>query len=670
MTNIIEEAEIINKYLCQLKKSLPLGIRLKKDELNEILDEIEEHIWEKAIENAGDKEPNEIDIQIAIYQMGEPKEIASKFTSRSTPYLYISEELYPYYKKYRKILFWSSILSFILLIFLYSTFIPWWLFYSIQLFELFFLNNFIILLVIHFTFFVFISIIFCYLSITGYIPYELRKSKMQQKYSNLTQIQKPKFKSQFQIFVLRLEISFLLLSAIFLTFWGGFYVNHIGIILFFLLILKCLRGTTKIKTVIWQKCLIILDVFLMAYIILFAELEYYLLFNYQKFFYILSFFWVVLLLYVFYELYLFTNFDEKLEFFLKELSLIKRINKKEIILRSIKSNNSSYSQNIPVENRTFTTNDSALNYEFEKGVKNYIKKAKRKLPFWLKKREKQEVMKNIEEEIRESALEFEESGKYTRIKLKQFFAELGSINTVLSEYKQRGTPKIYISKELWNWYLNALKAILSYFLILSGFIVFIQIKTHATFTIINVLSIFSTFWFLWILLLIFATQFFAFLSINDFIPGKDEFLKSKKNIRLKDQLYYIWETLFAEIYVIFGISLIFVVFSGKFNANFPGSTLILISSVFLLLLGGIKTLKILFKRNKSTLKSFLIALSLIFSLIIIFIYLYNSTSNYPVIYSPRALKLLNSLILPINIEIIYEFFHFFFKNKKKKIILS
>ena len=45
MTNIIEEAEIINKYLCQLKKSLPIGIRLKKDELNEILDEIEEHIW-------------------------------------------------------------------------------------------------------------------------------------------------------------------------------------------------------------------------------------------------------------------------------------------------------------------------------------------------------------------------------------------------------------------------------------------------------------------------------------------------------------------------------------------------------------------------------------------------------------------------------------------------
>ena len=94
MTNIIEEAEIINKFLCQIKKELPLNIRLKKDELNSILDEIEEHIWEKAIEIAEDKEPNDIDIQIAISQMGDPFEIASKFKEDTNPYIYISEELY------------------------------------------------------------------------------------------------------------------------------------------------------------------------------------------------------------------------------------------------------------------------------------------------------------------------------------------------------------------------------------------------------------------------------------------------------------------------------------------------------------------------------------------------------------------------------------------------
>ncbi|GAH48365.1 unnamed protein product, partial [marine sediment metagenome] len=102
MTNTIKEAEIISNYLCLIKKSLPLSIRLRKNELKDILDEIEEHIWEKVIESAGDKEPTEIDIQIAISQIGEPKEIATKFASESTPYIFISEELYPSYRKHRK----------------------------------------------------------------------------------------------------------------------------------------------------------------------------------------------------------------------------------------------------------------------------------------------------------------------------------------------------------------------------------------------------------------------------------------------------------------------------------------------------------------------------------------------------------------------------------------
>jgi len=120
MTSEIEEAEIINIYLCQIKKKLPLGIRLNKTELNDILDEIEEHIWEIAIESAGDKEPNEMNVQIAISQMGEPQDIASNFTSRSTPHVYISEELYPSYRKYRKTLFWSSVLFFLLYTLLFS----------------------------------------------------------------------------------------------------------------------------------------------------------------------------------------------------------------------------------------------------------------------------------------------------------------------------------------------------------------------------------------------------------------------------------------------------------------------------------------------------------------------------------------------------------------------
>jgi len=268
MTSIIEEAEIINKYLCQIKKYLPLGIRLKKHELNDILDEIEEHIWEKAIESAVDKEPNDIDIQIAISQMGEPQDIASKFTTKSTPYVYINEELYPLYKKCHKTILWSLILLTVIEILFPNLMFP--LISYQQSLELIFVVKLFNTLILYFTFFAVIGIIFCYLSITGYIPYELRQ------YSKPIQIKKPKFKTNFQNFVITLEISFFIFSAIFLLLWKDDYFTYMSIILFGVSIVKCLRQLKR-KSVIWQKFLILLDLSLISWIILSIESTFYIL---------------------------------------------------------------------------------------------------------------------------------------------------------------------------------------------------------------------------------------------------------------------------------------------------------------------------------------------------------------------------------------------------------
>ena len=165
MTNTIEEAEIINKYLCQIKKGLPLSIRLRRNELNDILDEIEEHIWEKVIESAGDKEPTEIDIQIAISQIGEPEDIANKFASKSTPHIYISEEIYPLYRTCWKVIFWSFFLWLAVYLIPPEIFLP--LIpggsYMYQISEFFLLEYIFIVLIISVSSFVFVGVIFCYL---------------------------------------------------------------------------------------------------------------------------------------------------------------------------------------------------------------------------------------------------------------------------------------------------------------------------------------------------------------------------------------------------------------------------------------------------------------------------------------------------------------------------
>ena len=218
MANTIKEAEIISNYLDLIKKSLPISIRLRKNELRDFLDEIEEHIWEKIIESIGDKEPTEIDIQIAISQIGKPEEIATIFVSRSTPFLYISEELYSSYRKHRKSLFWSSFLWLILF------FIPHPIgrYYYYQLVENPLYNSIMIIPIILDFSFISIVITFCYLSITGYVPYEIRTSKLLEKYKNLKDLRKPHFKPHVQLFNSLLS-SLFFLSAIYLFFEGYAY---------------------------------------------------------------------------------------------------------------------------------------------------------------------------------------------------------------------------------------------------------------------------------------------------------------------------------------------------------------------------------------------------------------------------------------------------------------
>ncbi len=645
MTNIIEEAEIINAYLCQIKKSLPLGIRLKRNELNDILDEIEDHIWEIAIESAGDNEPNELDVQIAISQMGEPQNIANKFTNRSTPHVYISEELYPSYKKYRKILFWSSILVFVFYAF-FTTSLEFQS-YLFSYFKVYFIIG------MYFTSIIIIDIVFCYLSMTGYMPHELRKSTMQKKYSNIAQIRKPKFKSRFHIFFICLEISFFLYIAIFIVFW-------VDLVLMFLIlsIIKILRGFTKTKSVMWQRSLIIADIcftFLVFWgvegmIFSWFEVNMYFYFSPvpQEIVYILPIILFVLILYTYYDLYLFITLKEKQDQYLKELSLIKRIKKKDSILGTLKNHEDSSTPNIARNKQILSIESSEIeiDIEYTEVIKTYLKKVKRKLPFWLKRAEKRDVIKKLENEIREVVLDFKESSQLTQENLKYFLANLGNIKIILSEYKQQGTPKIFISKELWSWYLTTLKSFLVYFILISIFFFILEGSLNASF------------WFLWIFILIIATQLFTFFSLHDIIPENTVVSGRKKNKTPKFNLYNIWEALFAGAYIIIGAILIFLVFLREYS-NFE-----FFFSGFLLLLGGVKISKIAFRQKKVTLKSVLIILSLVFSLVINFVIFYNLHEEHRVIFIIPVSTLLNLLLLPINIEIIYETFHFFFKNKK------
>jgi len=639
MTNAIKEAEIISDYLGLIKKILPLSIRLRKNELRDFLDEIEEHIWEKVIESTRDKEPTEIDIQIAISQVGEPEEIAAKFVSESTPHIYLSEELSPSYRKFRKTLIWSFLYGLIMF------FIPHpfsrYSFY--QLIDNPLYNSIMIMPIIFGSSFILIGIIFWYLSITGYVPYKIRTSKLLKRNFDVNLLQKPIFKPQFQLVTSLLFLLFLS-SAIYLLL-GGYFSQSIPF--FVLSAIRLLQGFIKRKSVIWQKLLILIDLFFIAGIIyIVGELIY---LNYYELRIITNFLSVLFLFYVYYDIYTFVTLRLKKELYLKESSIVDRLHKKESMFRDIKSNNIPNTQIISDKKNTFSL-------VIEEKIEVLLKKAKKKLPLWLKISEKLEVINEIEEEIRENLLELEESNELTEENLSQLFSEFEIyISNEKWPWYLETTPKIYISKEVWPWYLNTLKAFFAYFISIA-----ILVFVLSNLIWVNIPLFLRIILLALTVTVILVTRFFIFLSLKGFNLRKEESLKKGSDYR-----YYIWETLFVVGYLAIGIIIFFDEITP--STSLRNLTLILIVVVTALLLGGIKLLKIVVIKKGVVIKSVLIINIIIFSLWINLLINYHIYSmELPFIRSNLSINMLSLLSLLINIEILYEIFHLFFQTNQNK----
>ena len=99
----IESRELIDAFKAEVKKKLPIWLKANEAELQDFLDELEDHIWDKASELAEGKDPQAMHIREAIVLMGSPRQIAKEFRTRGTPKFFITEELWPWF--YRSLIF-------------------------------------------------------------------------------------------------------------------------------------------------------------------------------------------------------------------------------------------------------------------------------------------------------------------------------------------------------------------------------------------------------------------------------------------------------------------------------------------------------------------------------------------------------------------------------------
>jgi len=95
----------------------------------------------------------------------------------------------------------------------------------------------------------------------------------------------------------------------------------------------------------------------------------------------------------------------------------------------------------------------------EKMIKEYLKNVKEKLPDWLKekKQEIRDVLAELEEHIWDKAEELSDTGAPTEDSVRVAIAHMGTPENIAKEYKRRGTPKVYITEEMWPSYIKALQ---------------------------------------------------------------------------------------------------------------------------------------------------------------------------------------------------------------------
>lgn len=167
-------------------------------------------------------------------------------------------------------------------------------------------------------------------------------------------------------------------------------------------------------------------------------------------------------------------------------------------------------------------------------VREYLKEVEERLPEWLKvSEEHKEILADLEDHIWSKAAELSETGQPDEISVRLAIDHMGTPQNISKEYKRRGEPKYYITKELWPYYAKALGAvfavivtlviiglIVSFFTgdgsfesLIGGLISGIQTGLLLSFTIVTVI--------------------FVALSMEGFFP---EDFKSKKDQQLMKEL--------------------------------------------------------------------------------------------------------------------------------------
>ena len=99
-----------------------------------------------------------------------------------------------------------------------------------------------------------------------------------------------------------------------------------------------------------------------------------------------------------------------------------------------------------------------MSYSENEMINNYLEQVRKKLPEWLKpkKEEVKVILGDLYDQILEEARNIAGGQNPTSADIQQALVQIGSPESIARIYKKRGTPKLYITEELFEFYLRSM----------------------------------------------------------------------------------------------------------------------------------------------------------------------------------------------------------------------
>jgi len=156
-------------------------------------------------------------------------------------------------------------------------------------------------------------------------------------------------------------------------------------------------------------------------------------------------------------------------------------------------------------------------------VKNYINQVKQKLPEWLKWKEEElkNVLEDLNAQLYGEARAISQGEEITDSDIKEAINRMGTPESIAKLYKNRGTPKFFLTQELFDFYLRTLFFFFAVIIIINIIVAvfrfsFIWVVSVSWWEILG--GMLSGIWIGCLIAAIVITIVFVYFSMEGFLP--------------------------------------------------------------------------------------------------------------------------------------------------------